>query len=188
MGYMFNGCAVQWGHRDLVFSSNKGKTVVGRILSFGVITLLLATIGMADASEKEILLGTVENVIIHPWDLKLPARIDTGAAKSSLDVRELKVQDNTVEFKLPEKVGGLRVRLPIIEWRHVRTKEGLRKRPVIELELCIGTKRLRTLVNLEDRTGLKYPLLVGRNTLKGNFVVDAKRRHLAPPNCQVSPP
>ncbi len=153
------------------------------------VTHLLAGTTMADAAQKEITVGTVEDVIMLPWGVKLPARIDTGAAKSSLDARELSIESNTVAvFKLPDKHGGTRIRLPIVEWRHVRTNEGLKKRPIVEIELCVGTKRLRTQVALDNRSEVKYPLLIGRNTLKGSFVVDVKRKHLLPPKCEVSHP
>ena len=65
---------------------------------------------MARAEEK-VTIGTIEDVLLLPWEVKLPARIDTGAAKSSLDARELKVEEDRVEFKLPRKYGGLRLRL-----------------------------------------------------------------------------
>lgn len=142
--------------------------------------------GMARAEEK-VTIGTVEDVILLPWKLKLPARIDTGAAKSSLDARELKVHEDWVEFKLPRKHGGLRLRLPIIEWRHVRTSEGLERRPVVELEICLGSDRIRTPVNLADRSTVKYPLILGRSFLKENFVVDVKRRRTSKPNCSDRP-
>lgn len=142
---------------------------------------------MADAAQKEITIGTVEDVVLIPWGVKVRARIDTGAAKSSLDARELSIEDKMAVFNLPEKYGGTRVRLPILDWRHVRTNEGLKRRPVVAIELCIGPKRLRTLVALDDRSKVKYPFLIGRNTLKGNFVVDVKRRHLAPPKCGPQP-
>jgi hypothetical protein len=141
--------------------------------------------GIESAAEKEIVLGTVEDVILLPWKVKLPARIDTGAAKSSLDAREIKIQGDIVEFRLPEKYGSLRIRLPVVEWRHLRTKEGLKRRPVVELELCIGPKRLQTKVALDDRAGLKYPLLVGRNTLSRTFIVNVRKRRLAPPLCEA---
>ena len=67
-------------------------------------SFLLFTPGMLNA-EKKVTIGTVEDVILLPWKVKLPARIDTGAAKSSLDARELKVHEDTVEFKLPRKYG-----------------------------------------------------------------------------------
>lgn len=142
--------------------------------------------GTAEAGEK-IIIGTIEDVALLPLGVKLPARIDTGAAKSSLDARELRVQDDMVEFKLPQKYGGLQLRLPIVEWKHVRTPEGLDRRPIVELEICIGSKRIRTKVNLSDRSMVKYPLILGRNFLQENFIVDVKRRRTAKPNCPDAP-
>jgi hypothetical protein len=142
--------------------------------------------GMVGAEEK-VTIGAIEDVILLPWGVKLPARIDTGAAKSSLDARELKVHEDRVEFKLPQKYGGLHLRLPIIDWRHIRTPEGGERRPIVELEICLGSNRIRTLVNLTDRSMVKYPLILGRNFLKENFVVDVKRRRTAKPNCPDIP-
>jgi hypothetical protein len=154
------------------------------ILTFAVLSLLVPGTVYA---EKKIIIGTIEDVILLPWGVKLPARIDTGATKTSLDARELKVQDDMVEFKLPKKHGGLHLRLPIIEWRHVRTPEGLEPRPIVELEICLGSRRIRTEVNLADRSMVKYPLILGRNFLQENYIVDVKRRKTAPPNCPEIP-
>ena len=175
-------------HRSADDCSTSRRTWGGVMLGFILGILLVAATEMTDAAEKEIPIGTVEDVILLPWGVKLPARIDTGAAKSSLDAQELSIENNIADFKLPEKYGGMRIRLPIREWRHVRTNEGLKRRPVVEIELCIGPKRLRTLVALDNRTAVKYPFLVGRNILKGNFFVDVKRKHLAPPKCEVLRP
>jgi hypothetical protein len=148
--------------------------------------LSLLILGTANAEEK-ITLGAVEDVILLPWGVRLPARIDTGAAKSSLDARELVIQDGMAEFKLPQEFGGVQLRLPIIEWEHVRSPDGRQQRPVVELELCIGSKRIRSKVNLTDRSMVKYPLILGRNFLRKNFVVDVKRRMTAPPRCPDIP-
>ena len=157
------------------------------LFSLAVLTsLLLFTPEMASAEEK-VTIGTVEDVILLPWSVKLPARVDTGAAKSSLDARELTVHEDRVEFKLPKKYGELLLRLPIVEWRHVRTPQGLERRPVVELEICLGSKRFRTLVNLTDRSMVKYPLILGRNFLKENFLVDVRRRRIVKPNCPDGP-
>jgi hypothetical protein len=137
--------------------------------------------------DEKIIIGGIEEVILFPWRVRLPARIDTGAAKSSLDAQDLKVQDDMVEFKLPKKYGGLHLRLPIIEWRHVRTPEGLEPRPIVELEICLGSRRIRTEVNLADRSMVKYPLILGRNFLKENYIVDVRRRKTTPPNCPEIP-
>jgi hypothetical protein len=154
------------------------------ILTFAVLSLLVPGTVYA---EKKIIIGTIEDVILLPWGVKLPARIDTGAAKTSLDARELTYEDNMVQFRLPQKYGGLQLRLPVIEWKHVRTPEGLERRPIVELEICLGSRRIRTEVNLADRSMVKYPLILGRNFLREDYVVDVKRRRTAPPNCPKIP-
>jgi hypothetical protein len=135
------------------------------------------------ASGKEVTVGSVEEVVLLPWRIKMPARIDTGAAKSVLAARHLIVARDVAEFRLPEQYGGTLFRLPVVEWRHLRTRDGLEGRPIVEMEICLGPKRLRTQVALDDRVGLKYPFLVGRNSLKGNFVVDVKRKRITSPAC-----
>lgn len=157
------------------------------VVSLSILAPLFLLTPAITAAEEKIVIGGVEDVILLPWAVRLPARVDTGAAKSSLDARELKVQNDLIEFKLPEKYGGLQIRLPIMGWRHIRTPEGLERRPVVELEICLGPKRFRTLVNLTDRSMVKYPLILGRNALRENFLVDVKRRRILPPNCPDTP-
>lgn len=139
--------------------------------------------GIVHAEEK-ITIGSVEDVILLPWGQKIPARIDTGAATSSLDARELVIHDGVAEFKLPEQLGGLQLRLPVVEWKHIRSAEAREDRPVVEIDLCMGSKRLRVRANLNDRSQVKYPLILGRNALKKHFVVDCmQERCLPPPSC-----
>jgi len=152
------------------------------ILLLTLATLFLLVPGEVTAKQK-ITIGAVEDIILLPWGVRLPARIDTGAAKSSLDARELRVHGDMVEFKLPQKYGSLQLRLPVIEWRHIRTPEARERRPVVELEICLGSKRIRAKVNLTDRSMVKYPLILGRNFLKEDYLVDVKRRRTAPPSC-----
>jgi len=158
-----------------------------RLVSLSILApLFLLTPGTIGAEEK-IVIGAIEDVILLPWGVKLPARVDTGAAKSSLDAREIKVRDDRVEFKLPKKYGDLQLRLPVVEWKHVRTPSGRERRPIVELEICLGSKRIHTKMNLTDRSMVKYPLILGRNFLKEDYVVDVKRRKTAPPICPDIP-
>jgi hypothetical protein len=138
------------------------------------------------AEEKQTI-GLVENVVLMPWKIKIPARIDTGAAYTSLDARELKIQDNIAEFKLPWKYGGAKIRLPVIGWQSIRSAEARERRPVVEMDLCIGSRFLRAKVNLNNRSLVRYPMIVGRNILKENFVVDCMQEHCAPPSCPEEP-
>jgi hypothetical protein len=154
-----------------------------KLISLSVLALLFLFAPKMVNAEEKIIIGGIEEVVLLPWGVKLPARVDTGAAKSSLDAREIKVRDDRVEFKLPQKYGGLQLRLPVAEWKHVRTPGGRERRPIVELEICLGSKRIRTKVNLTDRSLVKYPLILGRNFLKEDYVVDVKRRKTAPPIC-----
>jgi hypothetical protein len=152
-------------------------------LALFVLVILSLVVTLEVRAKKELTLGRIENVILLPWAIKLPARIDTGATVSSLDARELHVNGEVAEFKLPGKYGGPKLQFPILDWHHIRSPSGIQRRPVIEIELCIGSKRIRLRVNLTDRSMVKYPLILGRNVLKEGFVVDVKRSRILPPNC-----
>ncbi len=134
-------------------------------------------------AQEKITLGLVEDVILLSWGIRLPARVDTGAARSSLDARDLIIKDNFAKFKLPKKYGGRQLRLPIVKWQTVRSAESKERRPVVELDLCIGPRRLSVQVNLNDRSKMKYPFIIGRDILRGNFVVDCMESRCAPPAC-----
>lgn len=155
-----------------------GVSTVG----FAVVALSSLAVGAVDAAEK-LTIGAVENVTLLPWKITLPARIDTGAKTSSLDAREITVRDKRVVFTLADKYGGLELQMPLLEWRKIRTSEGAERRPVVEVELCLGSKQFRTQVTLNDRSRVKYPFIVGRRALQGRFLVDVSRSNILPPSC-----
>jgi hypothetical protein len=131
----------------------------------------------------KITLGVVEDVILSPWGINFPARIDTGADLSSLDARDIVVRQDVAEFRLGADYGRQRLQLPIVEWGHVQTSMGIEKRPIVEISICLGSKLLRTLATLKDRSGMAYPFLVGRSALSGSFLVDTSRSRAAQPSC-----
>jgi len=160
-------------------------------LSVGLIFLLvlivpLLPVGEPSAGEK-ITIGEVEEVVLMPWGVRLPARIDTGAATSSLDARELNVKNNVAEFRLPKKYGSLQLRLPVIEWQKIRSADFRERRPVVEITFCMGPKLIRTQVTLNNRATVSYPLIIGRNVLKDKFVVDCVRSNCLSPSCPEVP-
>lgn len=167
-----------------------------------VFVLALSKVGAADSHQakaleavplpsppgtepQKIMIGKIEDVVLVPWTVTLPARIDTGASMSSLDARNISVRNNTAEFTLGKEYGGLRLQLPVIEWSQIRTSMGTEKRPVVEIRMCLGPKLIRTLATLRDRSEMTYPLLVGRNVLNGRFIVDTSRSKAAPPACPL---
>ena len=164
---------------NIFLTKNKVKSSLLYIALF-IISFILG--GIVEAKER-ITVGRVEEVVLLPWGVKLPARIDTGAAQTSLDARDMVIKGDIVDFKLPEKYGGLQLSLPIVARKIVRSAEAREQRPVVMMEFCFGGKHIRTRVNLNDRSKVKYPLLVGRNALKKNFIVDVMKEKCAPPIC-----
>ena len=162
-------------------------------LSLLICSFILTFPGIIGAEKQNpikepITLGMEEEVMLLPWGVRLPARVDTGAATTSLDARHLVVKGNMAEFQLPEQYGGLQLRLPVVAWRTIRSAEHSERRPVVELDICLGPKHIRARVNLNDRSRVKYPIIIGRNVLKQGFVVDCLHSCLVPPSCPVPAP
>jgi len=144
---------------------------------------LFATPAAGRAADDHIVIGAVEDVVLMPGHITLPARIDTGAATTSLDARDLVVRDGVAEFRLPPPNGGRQFRLPVAAWKEVKSAAGRQRRPVVLLDICLGSRVLHIEANLMDRSRMQYPLLIGRNILEKGFLVDVRKTGLLPPCC-----
>ena len=130
--------------------------------------------------------GAVEDVVLLPWNVTIPARVDTGAATSALDARDIKVLPGKkeVEFRLPERCGGHLVRRHVHAWRIVTSSDGKsEERPEVLMEFRFGDRQIHTHVTLTDRSHMHYPLLLGRRTLSNRFIVDVTQTNLLPLEC-----
>lgn len=106
--------------------------------------------------EERKVIGLVIDVEVRSKLLK--AKIDTGAERSSIDLHLAK------ELGLGPTKGARR-------YRNVHAK-GIR-RPLVESEIIILGKTLKTRFNLADRTGMNYKVLIGNDLLKqGGFLID----------------
>jgi len=146
--------------------------------------IVLTVSGSACAGEK-ITIGAVEKVFLMPWGIPLEARIDTREPNTCLDVRDLRVSDNTVEFRLPERYGGLQLRLPLIGWLRSKTtdEEYPQLRPAVEMDLLLGGVKIRAQVALDDHSYMEYPIIVGMRTLRqGGFLIDVDRSNTLSPS------
>jgi len=105
-------------------------------------------------------LGLIEKVKIHSKGrvLKAEALVDTGASMTSIDKKLAR------QAKLGPIVRTFKTKAPI-------TKT-IDKRPVVRVTLEIKGKKFQIEANLKDRSHMKFPILIGRNLLYGNFVVD----------------
>lgn len=108
------------------------------------------------------------------------ARVDSGARTSSLWASNISLKDGRVVFELlgeghPDYTGE-KITLPLIDVRVVISSMGnSQDRYVVELPVKIAGVSLVSQFTLSDRSKQRYPILVGRNTLAGSFLVDCSQ-------------
>ena len=64
-----------------------------------------------------------------------------------------------------------------------RASGGVQKRPIILMGVCLGKVYRVTEVNLTDRSGLNYEMLLGRSFLADHFAVDSALTYSVEPAC-----
>ena len=169
-----------------VMESRKHKTLVLIVvlLTAGAVMLTVVLVRARWVSRHRITIGAIEDVVLLPWGVTLMARVDTGATTTALDAREIKElpAKKEIEFRLPEQCGGQLVRRRLRGWRQVTSSDGTsERRPVVNMEFQIGDRQFNAQVTLADRSRMKFPMLLGRNTLGNRYVVDVARTNLLSP-------
>ena len=143
--------------------------------------------GITDAGEKRTI-GAVEEVALPTARLTLRARVDTGAALSSVDAREVRVVGEgaarSVRFTLVGDDGAqATLERPLRGWRRITNADGQsERRALVILDVCVAGLQLPLEVTLNDRSRLEHHVLLGRNLLEGRFGGDVARRCTHPPH------
>ncbi|MGD8785241.1 MAG: RimK/LysX family protein [Thioalkalispiraceae bacterium] len=138
-------------------------------------------------------IGWVEHVTVHPGDLKLKAKIDSGAQTSSIHCICQRIVDRNGEKWVNFTVTNFKDEQVTLERKIVRMATIKRhfgkaqERPVIKLGVCMGNKYKEIEVNIVDRSGLNYQMLVGRNYLAGDFLIDSAATFTVEPDCTAYP-
>ena len=167
-----------------------------------ILLVFLTLIGqptIAAADEGRVIVGYVENVYIDAIDNQIKAKLDTGAKTSSIhadivEIKEYEEKDkkDDVIFRLVVDKDGTTKQMKYPVKRYVRIKKrggGHFRRPVIDMAYCIAGVRIEGEVNLAERDGFLYDLLIGRNMLKqGALIVDPSKTFTARPNCPTLEP
>jgi hypothetical protein len=120
------------------------------------------------------------------------ARIDTGATTCSIHTKKFEIEDRS---RFPSENVGKPIRLLIenekgeeawietIVAGRVKIRSSAQKeddyhgRYKVRLPLKWKGVTKEVLVTINDRTDMQYPLLIGRNFLRGDFVVDVEMDH-----------
>jgi len=103
--------------------------------------------------------------------MQLRAKVDTGAESSSIDTA------------LAQQLG---LDLATADTITVRSALGREERPVVDLRVHVGGRRLESRVTVSDRSKLDYPMLLGARDLHG-FLVDTSSEKLTTPRGQPLP-
>ncbi len=138
--------------------------------------------------KKEIaILGWKEWVWAVNPELKLRAKLDTGARTSSIhatNIQQIELDGKKwVKFTLsdPDDEKGIRLRhkAPLVLISKIKNDTGgVDERDVIPLVIKIGKTKLEGEFNLNDRENMTCSMLLGRNILKQLGVVDSSRTDL----------
>jgi hypothetical protein len=144
-----------------------------------------------------IVLGWREWVALPAFAIpRLRAKIDTGARTSALHVdAQWRFVDGGapwVGFRMTPRASRSRtieVVAPLADEREVTDSGGHRtRRPFLRTTLRLAGVEREIDINLTDRRGMLFPMLLGRSALAGAFTVDAALSsvHGKPPRAPVS--
>ena len=110
----------------------------------------------------------------------VPAKVDTGADASAVWASDIYVDsDNFLHFKLfaPESefYSGKEYIVSEYSVSNVTNASGTSTiKFKAKLSAVIDGRSVRAYFGLSDRSGMRYPILIGRHTLKSRFIVDVE--------------
>lgn len=121
-------------------------------------------------SKTKTIIGSEEFVSLPELGVKtIHARVDTGAATSSLGVKWIKEEEGVVSCLLNKQVVTFNnFKKKVIKSSFGHTEE----RYVVKILINVLGRKVRTNFTLADRSKMKFPVLLGRKLLKGKFIVD----------------
>lgn len=146
-------------------------------------------------AHEQIVLGEIERVSIDSVKEQFDARVDTGAATSSLnalDINEFERDgDKWVRFHLAdtaedgsEKQNNDKekhwIEAPVTRYVQIRqsTQSESERRIVVELPVTLGPLKENAQFTLADRTQMTHPILLGREFIKDIALVDVSQQFL----------
>ncbi len=117
----------------------------------------------------------------------IPAKIDSGARTSSLhgEVLEDFERDGERFVRFAVDWDGVRHECEAVhvDIRGITSSNGkTQRRYVIKTPLLIGQTQFRAEISLADRSEMKFPMLIGRSSLRRRFLVDSGYSWLQTPS------
>ncbi len=132
-------------------------------------------------------IGCVESVFLHAANQTLDALIDTGSTISFLATDHMVQFDRDgsrwVRFQISRQAVPTQpqeLTLPVSNRSRSRHRGSHSPtNPSVRMKVTLGDIDLFTDFTLMDSNLLSFPVLLGRNFLKGNAIVDSSKTHIA---------
>ena len=126
---------------------------------------------------QPVTIGWREKVELPEWGITLKAKADTGARSSAIDCAELEeLPGERVRFsiRLSRKKDSLKVvEAPIAARKRVRSSSGDgQERLFVETTMILMGRQKSIRVSLVCRKRMIHRMLLGREALAGDFLVD----------------
>jgi hypothetical protein len=153
-----------------------------------------ATPAASGSSKNELdgrtIIGETEWIYLAPPGHHYKARVDSGAAVSSLSARDITEFERNgkpwIRFMLQhddEVTTPLQVEAKVVRYIRIRqaSADGLERRPVIRLRVNLGDNLQQDAeFSLTDRSDMTYPILLGRGFLRDVTLIDVGKQFLHP--------
>jgi hypothetical protein len=126
----------------------------------------------------KVLVGRAERVSFPEAEISgVPAKIDTGAYRSSIWASNVYEQDGSLHYTLlgPESEFYSGKECVTREYNLVEVENSFghtENRFSIHIRIKLGSKTVRSNFTLADRSKKTYPVLIGRKLLRGRYIVD----------------
>lgn len=139
------------------------------------------------ANNTPIIIGRNVAISFGKRAVNVPAKVDTGADSSSVWASNIRVdRDGKLRFSLfgegsPYYSGKVFVREQF-SVSQVRSSSGHQQiRYRVPFTVRVAGKKIRVTFNLSDRSQNIYPVLLGRRSISGKFLVDVSRAEFTEP-------
>jgi len=161
--------------------------------------LCLASLAVEAAADEPRHAGWLQGIAVEPSRTRLTAKLDTGAKSSSIHALDIEHYTRTgverVRFALyadhTEQSGEkLTYDLPVKSTVKIKRHDGKppEVRYTVLIDFCIDGETFTAEFGLDNRASFNYPVLLGREVMSGNFVVDPAKTFVFDHDCPASQP
>ena len=135
----------------------------------------------------KLVIGEIEKVLVDPPQQTFMARIDTGAAGTSIHASNIVAFERDGRDWVRFQIDHPSIETPIIIERPLArtvlikqaSAETPERRLVVKMTITLGPMTEQIDVSLSERATMTYPVLIGRNFLRNLAIVDVSQRLIA---------